>query len=97
MKVGCSIKGCKEEKHYGKGLCNKHYQKQYQKSDKYKQYQKQYQKQKAINDLAIEVEKYDWIKDKEAMILDGKRADKRMKELRNPKDLPNSSEVGKKV
>jgi len=78
----CSIDNCKE-KYYAKGLCKKHYQK----TDKYKQYQKQYLKQKAINDLIKEVNKYDWIKDKKAMILDGKLADKRMRELRNPKEL----------
>jgi len=64
----------------------KQYHKQYQKTDKYKQYHKQYLKQKAINDLIKEVNKYDWIKDKKAMILDGKLADKRMRELRNPKE-----------
>jgi hypothetical protein len=32
--------------------------------------------------LTAEVEKYDWIKDKKAMILDGKLADKRMAELK---------------
>lgn len=80
----CSI--CKE-KHYAKGLCNRHYQqsdkhrqyqKQYQKSDKFKQYLKR----KAISDFAKEVEKYEWIKDKKAMVLDGVLLDRRMKELR---------------
>jgi len=87
----CSISNCKK-KHYALGLCKFHYQK----TDKYKQYHKQYQKtdkykqylkQKAISDLAIEVNKYDWIKDKNAMILNGKLADRRMKELRNPKEV----------
>ena len=74
------------KKQYQKTDKYKQYQKQYKKTDKYKQYHKQYLKQKAINDLIKEVNKYDWIKDKKAMILDGKLADKRMRELRNPKE-----------
>lgn len=72
-----------DKKHYIKGLCSAHYQKQYQKSDKWKKYLKQYRKQKAINDLSKEVNKYAWIKDKKAMVFDGGLADKRMKELKS--------------
>ena len=71
----CSIDNCRE-RHYAKGLCKKHYQKQYR-----KQYQK-HRKQNALINLVNEVNEYDWIKDKKAMILDGKLADKRMNELK---------------
>jgi hypothetical protein len=77
----CSIAGCKG-KYYAKRLCRKHYQK----SDKYKQYQKQYRSHRrfdcgeAVSEA--KVEKYDWIKDKKAIVEIKDRIEQRIKELK---------------
>jgi len=96
VKEVCLTKGCEKESH-AKGFCRKHYMRMYNKKNKeeltiyareYWRKRRKMEREKAIQETSKkEAEKYEWLKDKNAFVMNGILLDNRMRELEKVKDL----------